>query len=396
MKIGFVLSSTPANSETFFIAKIKGLQEMGHQVLLFANQNRDFNLCQLITHPKVGQNLFIQVVRMIISYLEMFLFRPFKSICYLRLDKGDGIPFRTRWENLYLSNHIIKERLDWLHFGFAAMAYRRENVAQCIGAKMGVSLRGYDICLYPLKYPGCYLHLWSKVDKVHSISNALLKIAKKHGLTNTTPQIVIQPAINGDYFNQGKKKWEMSNDNKKKIHFLTVARLQWVKGLEYTLQALAILNEKNIPFYYTVIGEGHERERLIFAVHQMGLDNRVSFAGSSPHYDIKKHYKKADIYLQYSIQEGFCNAVLEAQAMRLLTIVSDADGLPENVINNETGWVVPKRNPALLSKKIMEVINLTATDKMEISSNARKRVLREFKIDNQNKLFNSFFNNKND
>ena len=69
-----------------------------------------------------------------------------------------------------------------------------------------------------------------------------------------------------------------------------------------------------------------------------------------------KHYKnyleKSDIYLQYSIQEGFCNSVLEAQAMGLLSIVSDANGLTENIIHNYTGWVVPKMAPKLLANCI--------------------------------------------
>ena len=65
------------------------------------------------------------------------------------------------------------------------------------------------------------------------------------------------------------------------------------------------------------------------------------------------------IYLQYSIQEGFCNAVLEAQALGLLTIVSDAEGLPENVIHGETGWVVPKRKPKFFAQKTFHGVYLT-------------------------------------
>ena len=156
---------------------------------------------------------------------------------------------------------------------------------------------------------------------------------------------------------------------------------------------MAILNKNNVPFYYTVIGEGHERERLILAVHQMGLDNRVSFAGSSPHYDIKKHYKKADIYLQYSIQEGFCNAVLEAQAMGLITIVSDAEGLSENVIDGETGWVVGKRNRRLLAEKIMDIISLDVSELNKIKRNAINRVNKEFNLAKQKKRFINFYQN---
>ena len=390
MRIGLVLSNTPAQSETFFISKIKGLQENGYEVVLFASQTEDFRLCRVIPHPEVIRNPFTQLTKMIISYIVLFLKRPFIFLSYLNHEKKDGITIRSRWENLYINSHILKENLDWLHFGFATMAIRRENVARVIGARMGVSIRGYDICVYPLKHPGCYQRLWDKVDKIHSISDDLLEFAKEQGLKNHTPQVIIKPAIDLNYFKTREKNWEKFN-SEGTTQLLTVGRLHWKKGLEYTLQALAILEQKSIPFKYTIVGDGEERERLIFISHQMGLENRVTFTGSIQHDEIIKYYKEADIYLQYSIQEGFCNAVLEAQAVGLLTIVSDAEGLPENVINNITGWVLPKRNPVYLSKKIMEVINLTTNKKFEISLYARKRMNKRFSLNIQSGAFNSFY-----
>ena len=62
--------------------------------------------------------------------------------------------------------------------------------------------------------------------------------------------------------------------------------------------------------------------------------------------------------IQYSIEEGFCNAVLEAQSMGVLTIVSNASGLMENIIDGKTGWVVPKRKPNLLAKKIKQITSM--------------------------------------
>ena len=214
--------------------------------------------------------------------------------------------------------------------------------------------------------------------------------AKKQGLTDYIPKVMIQPSIDLDYFNIKGKKWKKINV-RGKIHFLTVARLHWKKGLEYTLQALAILKEKNILFQYTIIGEGQERERLIFAVHQLGLDSQVAFAGTVPHQDIRKYYEEADIYLQYSIQEGFCNAVLEAQALGLLTIVSDAEGLPENVIHGETGWVVPKRSPKLLGEKIEHVLTMNDAKLIQLQKNAMVRVKKEFNLEKQSQEFHNFF-----
>ena len=53
---------------------------------------------------------------------------------------------------------------------------------------MGVSLRGYDIDIYPLKHKSCYSLMWRKVDKIHSISYSLLKKARKFGLDNSIDQ----------------------------------------------------------------------------------------------------------------------------------------------------------------------------------------------------------------
>src|SRR5690606_170832 len=109
--------------------------------------------------------------------------------------------------------------------------------------------------------------------------------------------------------------------------------------LEYTLEALSKLKNEGIKFEYTIIGDGIEKERLLFAAYQLGIKENVNFAGKLSPSEVKEELEKTDIYLQYSIQEGFCNAVLEAQAMGLLCIVSNAEGLSENDMDKQTGWV---------------------------------------------------------
>ncbi len=110
-----------------------------------------------------------------------------------------------------------------------------------------------------------------------------------------------------------------------------------------------------------------------------------------PHSEVKKHLEQAAIYLQYSIQEGFCNAVLEAQAMGLLCIVSDAEGLSENVLDKQTGWVVEKRKPALLAEKIKDVMLLSTSEKQKIKTNAIRRVQQEFNLAKQQLEFINFY-----
>ena len=388
MKIGLVLFKTPSLSEKFLISKIKGLQRGGYKVILFANKHENFDLCEVVEMPKVSKYFFLQTIKMTLAYLNIMVQCPITVINFLRFEKLDGKSFQHRWENLYLGSKILSKKLDWIHFCFATTAIRKENIARSINAKMSVSLRGYDINIYPLKNQNCYVSLWKKVDKVHSISFSLLEKAKKYGLDDSVKQKVIFPAVNTKILKS--KKDQVSLNSKKTIEILTVARLHWIKGLEYIIEALGKLESVN--FNYTIVGSGIEYERLVLVVNQLNLENKIKLVGYIPHADIVTFYEKADLYVQYSLEEGFCNATLEAQAMGVLTIVSDASGLKENVVDGKTGWVVPKREPRLLAKKIKHIISMENKKINKIRLNAIDKVKNKFDLIQQDNHFNSFFN----
>ena len=164
--------------------------------------------------------------------------------------------------------------------------------------------------------------------------------------------------------------------------------MHWIKGLEYTIQALAKLKDTN--FNYTIIGSGEEYDRILLAINHLILPIEVKILSHVPHSGLINFYKKADFYLQYSLEEGFCNSVLEAQSMGLLTIVSDASGLKENVIHGKTGWVVPKREPNLLAKRL-DIICMDFSKLNIIRSVGQARARNNFDIKIQNDQFNIFF-----
>jgi colanic acid/amylovoran biosynthesis glycosyltransferase len=182
------------------------------------------------------------------------------------------------------------------------------------------------------------------------------------------------------------------SDGSEPIIFLTVARLHWIKGLIDTLEALAILKKNRLVFQYNVIGTGLEYESIKFAIHQLDLQNEVQLLGKQNHEAIVEFMEQADIYIQYSFSEGFCNATLEAQAMGLLCIVSDVDGLQENVLHNETGIVVARRQPKLLAKAIENCIVLPLEQKQKLTTGAQKRVKDSFNLEKQQKEFLEFYN----
>ena len=390
--IGIVLSSPPGYSETFFHNKIKFLQEEGFEVRLFVdNDNGQFRQCRvhtgfsLNTTRKNKITVFLKTtIRLLININQAFKL--------WNLNKADGFSNNNNLRSILGSAHILGKKLDWIHFGFATTALNGENVARVIGAKMAVSVRGYDICIYPLKNPSCYDLLWKRMDKLHYISDDLFGVSKKLGFNQTKPSMKITPAIDINRFNNEENvaKKNIPNDC---LHLTTIARLHWKKGLDYTLEALAKLADKGVDFRYTIIGDGQEYERLKFTTHQLNLTEKVVFIGKLSPEEVKQELNDTDVYVQYSIQEGFCNAVLEAQAMGCLCVVSDAEGLSENVLHDVTGYVVEKRNSEALAKKLMEVINLPEKDKGAMRQNAIRRVREEFNLESQKQKFLKFYSN---
>ncbi|MCX6188990.1 MAG: glycosyltransferase family 4 protein [Bacteroidetes bacterium] len=388
-KIGIVLSQVPGYSETFFNNKISGLIKDGNRVSLFvqAGSGNMTTAYPIFRAPNLSGSTISRAFNSFFALLNLFFFSFKPAYLFWQLEKTSGSSFAKIIKRLIINSHILNQKLDWLHFGYATMGLEREWVGKAIGARVAVSFRGYDISMYPLKNPGCYNQLWKNIDKVHTISNALLNEAYLLGLPKTMETVKITPAIEVENFVHSRGRFFENNT----LRILTVGRLHWIKGLEYTLEALAQLKKQGYSIHYTMVGTGIEYERLVYAAYQLGLAQEVHFMGKLPHAQIPQLMATHDVYIQYSVHEGFCNAVLEAQAADMLCVVSDAEGLSENVLHNQTGWVVPKRNSPLLAIQIEAIYHLSHQNLMEITSNAVSRVKSNFNLEKQHSEFSRFY-----
>jgi colanic acid/amylovoran biosynthesis glycosyltransferase len=384
MRIGLVLAATPPYSETFFRNKIRILTEAGYEVVLLTDKQKGrFEGCK----ERVGFSFkSMWGGGIIIALWRLLVFFP-QSIKLAKANRSDGFSLKQNVLSLLTSAHMLGLRLNWLHFGFATMAIDRENVAGAIGAKMAVSVRGSDLHVYPIEHPQCYRLMWQRIDRLHPISNYLLQLALKDGFNSAKANAcIISPAIDTDLFSPPKYR----EANPIPI-ICTVARLHWIKGLEYVLEAMALLHQKGIVFEYHIIGEGDEYKSLYFAAHQLKISELVFFHGKQPQTFINEFLSKADLFIMYSLDEGFCNSVLEAQAMGCLSLISNTPALMENVIDGETGWVVPARNAKALAQSVEKVLDLPQTDIDRIRENAMLRVKEKFNLSIQKQAFVNFY-----
>lgn len=385
MRVGLVLSSTPSYSETFFRSKIRGLIDSGIEVVLFVKKdtsNDDLG-CKVKVQPKISSSPILRLIQSLYYFILALLRSRQSTLALLKASRNEGYSLLDSIGQVIIAFQALTEKLDWLHFGFTTNALKRELIAKSIGAKMAVSLRGYDISVYPLKNPGEFQLIWKNLDRLHSISHTLLNSAYNEGLNRESSYKIITPAVNISGFINRKDASINS--------LLYVGRLHWIKGLEYLFNALSILKEEGVEFKLTLAGEGEDNERLRYCVNQLKLNQSVFFLGKVNHSEVSELMRTNSILVQYSLNEGFCNTVLEAQAAGMLCVVSDADGLKENVIDQHTGWVVKKRQPKLLADKLLEVMSLSELESDVIRKSAIKRVKKEFSLEKQKKEFIDFY-----
>jgi len=389
-KIGLVLSQPPGYSETFFQSKIKGLIAQGMEVALYCQKgDDDFKLCPVIISPAVSRNPIIQGFYFLKVYLQLLLHLR-AVLKYVQLELKSGTTIFQLFKQVYLNSHLLSAKLDWLHFGFATQALGSETVAKAIGAKMAVSFRGFDIAVYPRKHPGCYKKLWKYVDKVHTISTYLLREAYSLGLSKNTPFERITPAVNLDLIHSESRMEVAASEE---IQIVTIARLHYIKGIDLLIEAASLLKQKSLKFSWKVIGGGTKeyQERYQYHIYEKGLQKEVLLTGKLSHKETLKLLTSANLYVQPSLNEGFCNAVLEAQAMGTLTIASNTGGLPENIVDGKTGWLFESQSAESLARQIEWVLALNVTEKSQISTDAMKRVREVFNIEKQQREFFGFY-----
>ena len=88
---------------------------------------------------------------------------------------------------------------------------------------------------------------------------------------------------------------------------------------------------------------------------------------------------------------AICNSVIEAQAMGLICIVTNAEGLSENIIDNYTGIVIPKRSSKDIVEAIKNVLSIEKRKLIEKRKNARNRVEKLFSLEKHQKSFKIFY-----
>ena len=124
-------------------------------------------------------------------------------------------------------------------------------------------------------------------------------------------------------------------DNEKII--LYVGRLVYEKGIQYLIGAMPKILQNYHDSKLVICGRGGMINELKNEVHNLGIDNKVYFAGYCDSKKVQKMYKCADVAVFPSTYEPFGIVALEAMLAGVPTVVSDVGGLNEIIDHGVTG-----------------------------------------------------------
>jgi glycosyltransferase involved in cell wall biosynthesis len=132
-----------------------------------------------------------------------------------------------------------------------------------------------------------------------------------------------------------------------------VARLVPVKKMETLVNAAVLLTDLAVQFL--IVGDGQERRRLEAMVNEVGQSDRFIFTGHQK--DPFPWISAMNVGVLCSESEGFPQAILEYMAVGIPVVASSVGGIPELMVDGETGFLVSPHEPTAFAGALHSLIN---------------------------------------
>ena len=199
--------------------------------------------------------------------------------------------------------------------------------------------------------------------------------------------LVLSPGVDPERFHpsDGVESLRRSLGLDGKQVILTLARLIARKGHVAVVNALPIVLAERPDVVYLIGGKGrgYVEDEIRRRAKELGVSDAVRLVGFIPDEELSAYYSLSDIYIMLSEHfvadgdvEGYGITFLEAGACAKPVIGGKSGGVPEAVVDGETGYIVDPQNPDEVAERILTLLN-DPEKARAMGERGRERVLRE-------------------
>lgn len=272
----------------------------------------------------------------------------------------------SQWDIVYFPWIMIPPGMQQYFIGHAPI------VTSCRGSQVNVA----PYCPGEEKVRAVLRRVFDAVAAVHCVSADIRQEATLYGLDLAKARI-IRPAVDPVFFDDAKNE-----EPKASLNIVTTGNLIWTKGYEYLLSAIRLLIDRGEPVHLDIIGDGPDRQRVLYTIHDLGIQDAVTLRGKLAPEAVRDCLQQADVFVLSSLSEGISNAVLEAMSCGLPVVTTDCGGMREAVTDGVEGFVVPVRDPESMAAALGRLVSDPEL-RRRMGEAARQRILREFTLERQ-------------
>lgn len=387
MKVAVYSGNIP--STTFIENLIDGLSQSGIEILLFGKQTADVSYkgkVKIFPLPVRGASLIIHFLKQSIS---LFFKSPDLFFRSLRIVKGKKKKIKKIIKEAGVVFPMVNNQPDIFHIQWAKTVEQHPELFEMLDCKFIVSLRGAHINYSPIldtKLADAYRKHFPGVDGFHAVSEEIGREAMKYGADKKKIR-VIHSSIKDELLNMNSDLYKEGS----KLEIISIGRFHWKKGYHYALDAMRILDERNVDFIYTIIAQGKIPEEITFLINEYKLSEKVKIIQGMKHNELITKLQNSHLLILPSVEEGIANVVLEAMAIGVPVLTTDCGGMAEVVEDKVNGYIVAVRNPELLAERIMSFINTENEFKKSLTKRAKDVIAGEFGRDKQIREFSDFY-----
>lgn len=367
--LAIILKGYPRLSETFIAQEIRALELRGFDIRLFS-----------LRHPTDPASHPIHAeIRAPVVYLPEYIgddvFRVIRAWWRVRRKAGYRLAFsqfrrdlrrdftrnriRRFAQALVLANEMPESvGLYYSHFMHtpASVTYYAAMIA---GKPWSISAHAKDIWTIPE---------WEKREKLRScqwlVTCTAANVAHLITLTDDADKVsLLYHGLDFKRFDSQDEAGSHRDGSKEEepVEIISVGRAVDKKGYNFLLEALAGL-PTGLHWRFIHIGGGELLEKLRSQAKKLGLENRIFWLGALPQTEVLERYRQADLFVLPSRisddgdRDGLPNVLMEAQSQRLACLSTDISGIPELIVDQQTGWLVPQQNSQALCEALQKLI----------------------------------------
>jgi colanic acid/amylovoran biosynthesis glycosyltransferase len=380
MRVGYILKRYPRYSETFIVNEIIAHERAGLAIDIYSlRYPEDQHFQDIIAQvqapvryvPSDGarSNSFWSMVRICQQCLPRF---------WSSLEAASNEDGRDVYQAMIIASEATKKETKHFHAHFASKAATIARIAsRFMGISYTLTAHAKDIFQEDLALTEVQANL-AGAATVITVSDFNVDYLQR---TYGVDRMKIRRIYNG----LDLDRFPFETPEERPPAIVAVGRLVEKKGFSDLIEACSLLGERKVVFDCSIIGTGPLESELRGQIESLCLQKKVKLLGPLPQKEVIRCVQGAAVMAVPCIvasdedKDGLPTVLIEAMALGTPCVSTDVTGIPEIVIDGETGLTVPQHDPPRLASAL-DVLLTQPGLRTKLSGRARKLIEDEFDI----------------